>query len=153
MSCNFSPRGRFRWTTHLEAKEVLTQSTGQGKPPLCSPLEELQLARTSQKGVQALVWIPEFFPAITEEVTSNSSGLEASRAYHCSPTGLYIFAYYESCYLRVYIPISLKLCNNRSHSLQHLQVLAAPQQLGPIKNKPEWLGNPRFRGQPRVRER
>ena len=41
--------------------------------------------------------------------TSRSPALEASKVFNFSPTGLYIFAYFKSCHLRVWLPISLKL--------------------------------------------
>lgn len=37
--------------------------------------------------------------------TYRSPGMEASRVYGCSPTGLHIFVYFKDCCLRVWVPI------------------------------------------------
>ena len=69
-----------------------------------------------RKKVHTHVWSPNFCNSC-EGDTSRSPGLEASRVYNCSPTGLYIFTYLKYCCLRVWLPISLKLGADRDPSL------------------------------------
>lgn len=44
--------------------------------------------------------------------TSRSPEQEANRVYNCDPTGLHVFLYIKSSYLRVWLLISLKLAAN-----------------------------------------
>lgn len=54
-------------------------------------------------------YLGPWFLCVLHRRTSRSPGLEISRDHDCGPTSLYIFAYFKSCYLKVWLPISLKL--------------------------------------------
>lgn len=78
------------------------------------------------------------FAADFHKTPPDCPALVGSRAYACSPTGLYIPVYFKRCYLRVWLPISLNLS---SSSLGHWQILAGPRLLGAIKKKISFLNN------------
>ena len=98
----------FKFVTNLKGRVVLSGNVGQGMPPPHSPSALLRLTSTSQKGAYILIRSPNFSNCHPRD-TSRSPGLEANRVYNCGPIGLYIFAYFESCCMRIWLPISLKL--------------------------------------------
>ena len=98
----------FRYATHVEGTEGLSGNVGQGTPYLHSPSASLELASTSQKGVDTLIWNPNFCNCCPK-VTSRLPGLEENRVYNHDPMGLYIFAHFKSSCLRARLPNSLKL--------------------------------------------
>lgn len=67
--------------------------------------------------------------------------LVASRAYTCCPTRLDMFAYFKTCCLRVWLPISLDLDADWDPPRWILTGLAQPQLLGDIKNTTACLKN------------
>ena len=84
---------------------MLSGNMGQGMPSLLSPSASLQL---TQKGDYTLIWSLNICDRHPGD-TSRLPGLVPCRAYICSPTGLYIFAYFKSCCLRVWLPTNLNL--------------------------------------------
>lgn len=74
------------------------------------------------------------FSELSPKDTSRGGGLEVSRVYDCSPTTLYILAYFKICCLRIWLPISLKLGADWDHSLWNTGRLVHLQQLAPMKN-------------------
>ena len=85
-------------------------NVGQGTPSLrsASASASLQLTSVSQKGAYTLAWIPIFVIA-AQGVPPDGLALGASGAYACGPTGLYIFAFFKSCCLRLWLPNRLNL--------------------------------------------
>lgn len=98
----------FRFPPYLEVKEIFLGYISSEKPSLCTPLASLELDKTSQKGAYTFTWGPSLCNYHTEE-TFRSLCLEASRDYNYSPTALYIFAYFKSCFISLWLPINLKL--------------------------------------------
>lgn len=73
---------------------------------LCHPPASLQLPGISQNGVY--IWSPNFYSYCSGN-TSTSPGFGGQWSLHCGLTGLYIFAYFKRCCLRVWLPVSLNL--------------------------------------------
>lgn len=112
----FNLREGSRFPPYLEAKEMLLGYIRSEKTSLCTLLASLQLDKTFQKGAYAFTWSPKFCNYHPEK-TFRSPCLEASRDYNYSPTRLYIFAYFKSCYIRLWLPINMKLCDKWDSSL------------------------------------
>lgn len=96
------------FTTFLEAVEELSGNVGWRVLSLRSLLALLQFTGTSQKVPYISVWSPSICKCCQGD-TSKLPGLEASMSCHCGPTGLFIFAYFKGCCLRVWLLISLNL--------------------------------------------
>ena len=64
--------------------------------------------------VKELVHFPEtpIFVTAAQGTPQDHLALAASGTYDCGPKGLYILAHFESCYLRVWLPIRLSLGTN-----------------------------------------
>lgn len=144
MHWSWGSRGTgLRFVTHLAATEC-PEKVGQGMPALCSPSALLWFASNSQKRAYTLVWSPKYCK-YHPSCSSRSPGLEVSRIYDCSPTELYIFEYFESCCMRIWLPISLEVGAKWMLSLEHRQALAHPQQMGHITNKSSCVDNQKDR--------
>ena len=94
----------FKFTIYLEDTEMLSGNVGWGAPSLCSPLASLQHTGTSQKGAYTLICIPNLCNCQLQIVWSG-----VQQVCDCGLRGLYIFAYFKSWSLRVWLLISLKL--------------------------------------------
>ena len=97
---SLSLRGRLQVHHTSRGFGCAFREAGWGTPSLCSPLTSLWLTGTSQKGAHTLFWSPDFCNC-HQGVTSRLPGQEACRAYDWGPTGLYTFACFKSCCLRV----------------------------------------------------
>lgn len=84
---------------------MLSWNMGQGMPSLLSPSASLQF---TQKGDYTLIWSLNICDRHLGD-SSRLPGLVPSMAYVCSPTGLYVFAYFKSCSLSVWLPMNLNL--------------------------------------------
>lgn len=125
-----------------KAQESLPGNISRQTLSLCTPLASLQFDKTSRKGAYLLIWSSSFWNSHPED-TSSSPNMEANRVYNCGPTGLYLFAYFKKCCLRVWLPICLKLGTKcvSFPSITDWQVLVHPQNKEHIKNKSGYLDN------------
>lgn len=123
MSCLkslFTSLGASAWelnisfSIHLEVKEILPGNINRVTPPLCTPLALLQLARTPERSIHTHLkpWCFNFQPGDT----FRPLGLKASRDYDFSPMWLYKLSYFKSCFMKVWLPISLKCAKLNSSS-------------------------------------
>lgn len=86
----------------------LLREFSQWMPSLYFPFALKQLAIISQKKPPIILWSPnscDYCP----EAPLDCLALVANRAYAYNPKGLCILAYFNSCCLMVYLPISLNL--------------------------------------------
>jgi len=130
-------RGRLRFTTHLEAMEVISRNLCWGCH-LCtlSWLHNNSLV-PPRKELIHFSGTPIFVTVLKETPPDQCT------VYDCSPTGLHIFAYFKSCCLRACLLINPELELIWHLSLEQRKILTQPQQLGPIKNKAGCLDNHR----------
>ena len=91
---------------------------GQWPPSLCSSFTSLQLADLRQKKSFCTLHITgaPVFASAAQRSPPDYLTLVASATYVYSPT-IYIFAYFKSCCLRVWLPMSLNLGADRDSSL------------------------------------
>lgn len=127
-------RGRPQVSHTLEAKEALLRNISRETPFLSTHLGAATALMTSQKAAYTLTQSPKFCNGCPE-YTSRSSSLEASRDYHCSPTGLHIFEYFKSCCLRIWFQSADSRCLMKLLLLDHSQILAEPLKSGHFKNE------------------
>lgn len=90
--------------------------------------------------------------------TSRSPILEVSRIYKCCLTRLHVFAYFKSCCLRVWLPVSLKLGADEILPLETPTGPGIPSTTRAIKNKIRLISKYswiiiKFEWQPRARTR
>lgn len=100
LSWSFSKRDRLKVWTHLG------DYTGQWIPSLHPPSASHLVIGISQKGAWhsfgALIFVTTAW-----ETLLGCPALVASGTDSCGPIALYIFTYFKSCCLRVWLPISL----------------------------------------------
>lgn len=95
-------RGQTSDVAHIHRPEMLLGNIGWGMPSLRSPWASLRLTQISQEGENTLISSPKFCSCCPDHLA-----VEANRVYNRSPTGMFTFAYFKSCCLRVWPPISL----------------------------------------------
>ena len=101
---------------HPEATELLPGNMHQGPPSLHSPLPCYSALVSPRK--ELIITLEPWCLWLSHRRHLRSPGLVASRAYTCSPTGLYIFAYSKSCCPRVWLPIHPNLRADQETPLQ-----------------------------------
>lgn len=137
LSWTYSLRGRLRFTTYLEAMEMLSRNLGWGCH-VCtlSWLHNNWLVPPRKKLIH--------FPGTPIFVTV-FKGTPPDQCTVCdsSPTRLHIFAYFKGCCLRVCLLISPELGLLSHLCFEQQQISTQLQQVGPIKNKSGCLDNHR----------
>lgn len=122
---------------HLGTYYMLSGNIRQQTPSLHSPSALLQLISVSQNEACTVIWNPGFY----NHSPRDHLALVVSGVYTCSPIVLYIFAYFKTSCLKVWLPISLNLGSDWGPPLWTLTGLANPQLLGITKNKINCLNN------------